>query len=493
MENDIDTAGVEYFFNPRSIAVLGASTNFEKPGGRPIWALKKKGYAGKIYPVNPRYDKIDGLPCYPLIAAIPGEVDMAIISVPVELTMDILEECADKKVKVAVVFTSGFAEVGPEGKALQKRMRDLAAERGIRILGPNCLGLVYFKNRVMASFTDIVDLEPVHPLSLGFVTQSGAYGEKMYIKAAKEGIAHRNGRRPRGRNVGILTGSGGEGVVLADKCESFGLVVPEFTGETRKKLVSYLPFFGSARNPVDMTAAVATDLSIYRKCLQAMLDDERIDMVIAPVFFLAPYASIIHDTLEVYRSTTKPLVLSPVWSDESPAARELIELVKEANIPMLSEEVDAAQALANLTWYGEKFRQATAGEVGEAAVPTGSWEELLKSPEVLTEGECKEVLKGFGIAVTREGLAASAREAVALARQIGYPVVREIKGFRVLEGMRGRPPADLGALEEVILKVSRLIELWGERIRELDINPLVVFPRGAKVVDALIVKKVEDF
>jgi acetyltransferase len=80
-----------------------------------------------------------------------------------------------------------------------------------------------------------------------------------------------------------------------------------------------------------------------------------------------------------------------------------------------------------------------------------------------------------------------------LGRNDAAEMVREIKGFRVLEGMRGRPPADLGALAEVILKVSRLIELWGERIRELDINPLVVFPRGAKVVDALIVKKVEDF
>ncbi|MBN1612888.1 MAG: CoA-binding protein, partial [Deltaproteobacteria bacterium] len=425
MENDIDTSGVEYFFNPRSIAVLGASTNIEKPGGRPIWALKRKGYPGKIYPVNPRYDRIDGLPCYPEIAAVPGEVDMAIISVPIDLIMDMLEECANKKVKVAVVFTSGFAEVGPEGQALQKRMRNLARERGIRILGPNCLGLVYFKTKVMASFTDIVDLEPVPPLSLGFVTQSGAFGEKMYIKAMREGvgfstfisvgneadrdftdfmayllddpdttvlggyiegakdgakfrrvaekalrlgkpillkkvgrtragtravashtgslagddqiydaffrqmgilridelreltsfvIAHRNGRRPRGRNVGILTGSGGEGVVLADKCESFGLVVPEFTGETREKLKSYLPFFGSARNPVDMTAAVATDPTIYKKCLQAMADDERIDMVICPGFFLAPFASIVHDALEVCSSTEKPIVLSPVWS-----------------------------------------------------------------------------------------------------------------------------------------------------------------------------------
>jgi acyl-CoA synthetase (NDP forming) len=271
--------------------------------------------------------------------------------------------------------------------------------------------------------------------------------------------------------------------------------------------------------------------------------------------------------------------------------------VKEANIPMLAEEVDAAQALANLTWYGEKVRQAAAVVDAEReALPSGSWEGLLKSPEALTEGECKEVLQGIGIAVTREGLAASAREAVDLARQIGYPVVlkiaspdiahktevggirlgldsdkevrrayseiiaaakaarpdalirgvlvqemvsggievivgttedpvfgpvvmfglggvfvealkdvsfrivpivrhdaaemvREIKGFRVLQGMRGRPPADLEAIEDVILKVSRLVEAWGGRIRELDINPLIVFPQGAKVVDALIVKK----
>jgi len=169
-----DIADLKYFFNPRSIALVGVSKDIHKPGGRCLYALLKWGYEGEIYPINPRYQEIGGIKCYPSLRDITGAVDMAVISIPAESVLESLTECIAKKVKAVVIFTSGFAEVGPEGIKLQQRITTLARKNNLRILGPNCLGLVNLSNSVMASFANIVDLQPVYPMTLGFVTQSGA-------------------------------------------------------------------------------------------------------------------------------------------------------------------------------------------------------------------------------------------------------------------------------------------------------------------------------
>ncbi|MFZ5651883.1 MAG: acetate--CoA ligase family protein [Bacillota bacterium] len=179
---------LEPFFNPKSIAIIGASENIMKPGGRPISALLSKGYSGRIYPVNPFRESIGGLKCYPSITDIPGDVEMAIISIVADKTYPVLEECAAKGVRAAVVFTSGFAETGPGGLAEQQRLTDLARKTGMRILGPNCLGIVNTNNGVMASFAFIVDLPPTDPRVLGFVSQSGGFGAVIYAAALAGGV-----------------------------------------------------------------------------------------------------------------------------------------------------------------------------------------------------------------------------------------------------------------------------------------------------------------
>jgi len=179
---------LRYFFNPAAIAVIGASDNPEKPGGRPLTALLKRGYAGRIYPVNPRHREIAGLGCYPSVLDVPGGVDMAIIAVPAAIVPEAVAQCGAKGVKAAVVFTSGFAEAGPAGLALQRQMMEAARSGGVRILGPNCLGLVNLENAVMASFTGIVDVEPVRPATLGFVSQSGVFGATIYLQALERGV-----------------------------------------------------------------------------------------------------------------------------------------------------------------------------------------------------------------------------------------------------------------------------------------------------------------
>ncbi|MFZ5647086.1 MAG: acetate--CoA ligase family protein [Bacillota bacterium] len=187
--NNLDPIiSLEPFFSPKSIAVIGASDHIMKPGGRPINALLSKGYGGKIYPVNPFRESINGLKCYPSLMDIPGDVEMAIISIVADKVYPVLEECAAKGVKAVVIFTSGFAETGPEGLAEQKRLSELARKTGLRILGPNCLGIVNTLNGVMASFAFIVDLPPADPRVLGFVSQSGGFGSVIYAAALAGGV-----------------------------------------------------------------------------------------------------------------------------------------------------------------------------------------------------------------------------------------------------------------------------------------------------------------
>lgn len=182
LENELlNQSELEAFFYPQSLAVIGASQNALKPNGIPIYLLSMFGYNGDVYPVNPKYDRVGGLKCYPSVLNIEGPVDLAIVGVNETQTMEVLYECAKKKVKAVIVFTSGFAEVGDDGRLKQKEMKELADSSGMRILGPNCLGILNYYNGCMASFfynQERKDL--VHPEALSFITQSGGLGGIIY-------------------------------------------------------------------------------------------------------------------------------------------------------------------------------------------------------------------------------------------------------------------------------------------------------------------------
>ncbi|KKM10090.1 hypothetical protein SY88_15735 [Clostridiales bacterium PH28_bin88] len=176
------------FFYPRSVAIIGASSNLETVSGRPIKYLADNGYQGKIFPVNPKYSEIFGYQCYPSVADIPDEVDMAIVAVSVQRLFGSLEECAAKGVKNAVIFTSGFAEVGEEGRELQQRLADLAQKSGMRICGPNCIGTVNLPGRVVASFSPIFEKGGFREGPVGLVSQSGALGHGLFTFAEEAGL-----------------------------------------------------------------------------------------------------------------------------------------------------------------------------------------------------------------------------------------------------------------------------------------------------------------
>ncbi len=704
----IDTSGLEFFYNPRSIAIVGASKNPDKPGGRPLAALQNRGYAGKIFPINPRHRELAGLACHPTILDVPDDVDMAIISVAAEAVPEVVGQCARKGVKAVVIFSGGFSEVGPEGERLQQELREIARQGHMRLLGPNSLGLINFANSVTASFAHVVNLEPASPRTVGFVTQSGAFGGLVYFEATQAGVGfssftsvgneadtefadvvahllddpetaliggylegakdgeklrqaaekalrvekpiliikvgrtpagaraasshtaslagddqvydaffrqmaivrvetiaeltsfailHRSGRKFRGTRVAIISGSGGHGVLMADKCESLGLRVPEITGATREKLSGYLPSFGSGRNPVDLTAQGGRDSSMLGNCVRAVAGDENIDIVMAHAVFPDHYGiARAKELIEIYHSTRKPIVIMTHAHHASEMTTKCIGMLEDAGVPSLQDGLQAAQAVAKLAWYHERVQRIGSGRPApepEQAPARDELARLLRGSDPLSEFECKRILEHCGIPVTREELASSADEAARLARELGYPValkvqsgqilhksdaggvaldlgseadlrraydeilgnaqgaapdaeiqgvlvqemakggvevilgsmkdpvfgpvvmfglggifvealedvsfriaplsrsdaedmIEEIKGHRVLRGIRGREPADLDAIANALLSVSRLVTEHRDAIEELDINPFMVFARGAKAVDALI-------
>jgi len=189
---------INALLRPKSIAVLGASADFQKINGRTLKALLDKGYAGKIYPVNPKYQAIADLPCYPDVASMPDAVDLAVVAVPARHVPATLRELGRKKVAAAIVFSSGFSEVGGDGVQLEQELKAAIQDSGVRVLGPNCLGLINAFDNVMATFSQF-SLGPTLAGPAAFVTQSGALG------TATAGMARR-----RGLNFGYFINTGNE-------------------------------------------------------------------------------------------------------------------------------------------------------------------------------------------------------------------------------------------------------------------------------------------
>lgn len=173
---------LDCIFKPRSIAVIGASDTFRKWGTLMVERPLKTGYDGAIYPINPRKNEILGLAAYPSVAAVPDNIDLAVIATPAATIPGILRECARKGVKGAVIITAGFAEVGGEGGMLEKEMVLAAQEGGIRFVGPNGMGIWSAAGHLNLCFPHAPQSGP-----MAFVSQSGTFGVAMARVANQKG------------------------------------------------------------------------------------------------------------------------------------------------------------------------------------------------------------------------------------------------------------------------------------------------------------------
>jgi len=635
-KDEIDLTAMKYFYDPKSIAIVGASKELYKISGKPIANLLKKGYQGKIYPINPRYSEIGGLVCYPSVLDVPGDIDMAIIGVPMEMVVDVIHQCGRKNVKTCVIFSAGYAEIGIEGRVLQKKLADAADEHGIKILGPNCFGLINVSNGVMATFSALPEEESSESGTLGFVSQSGLLGALLhaqaleedigfasyasvgneantefsefmsymakddgikviggYVEGAKSGGKFRKmaqlalekgkpvvlikggsseaglraakyhtgsnagddriydaffkqmgivrmdyiydilpftklfnfGRLPKSRNATILIGTGGVGIMMTDRLEKEGLCLPEIKGETLQKLEQYMPSFASGKNPVDMTTAPIGDITMMPKCLRAVVGDDSIDIILIGFFGNIEDQNYMHKSMEeiigVHKTTDKLIVV--VMEDKylAPATRKLL---KDAGVPQMQDEMQAAKALGKLAWYQERVTRLNSRS-GEktGGIPNQKAAILLASEGQPTGEQCRQILSAYGIPVSGEGLGKDAIKVLVRTQKdpvFGHvltfslgglagealqdvtmriaPLIRidaeemitENKGYHVLQGLQGKPQADINAIADIILKVSELVEDFKDKIKEVQINSLVVYAEGAFAEDAVIIKEI---
>ena len=535
-------ATLDSLLRPRSIAILGASEDFVKINGRPVKFLMDKGYPGRILPVNPKYERIAGLPCYPSVAAIPHAVDLAIVAVPAGAVHDSLEQCVAKGVQAAVVFSSGFGEMGAEGRELERRLGELARRSGLRLCGPNTLGFMNNFERVMATFSQAGDGE-TPPGPIGFVTQSGAFGTAIFALARQRGLplgyfinsgneadvdfgellayvledervrvaagyieGLRDGRKvlraaeralelgkpivmvkvarsgagaraaashtgslagadrvyggifrqagivradndehlldlvsafvhcplPSGAGVGIVTQSGGAGVLMADRCEELGLGVPELTDETCAALRKVVPAFGAVRNPIDITAQFIADPGLLVASLELVLADPRVDVA---VFYLGlmerAAAKIAADLASIAGHSAKPLVVA--WAGAPDAG---LHALREAGVCVLPSATRAIDAIHGLVTFAERKRRFEAeGRTGMGAMGTN--ESVAVSPaggtrRALGSHEAFTLLERYGLRCARWRLAATADEAARAAEELGGPVALKVESPDIL-------------------------------------------------------------
>ncbi len=183
-----DRAGiVQRMLHPRSIAVIGASADFGKINGRPLKHLLEKGYGGRILPVNPKYPQIAGLTSYPSIDALPEAADLAVVAVAAREVPAVVQALGRRGIRAAVIFSSGFGEMGAQGKALESALAQTAREAGVVLCGPNCLGFINAFDNVYATFSQYADGETGSG-PIAFVTQSGAFGTAVAALARRRGL-----------------------------------------------------------------------------------------------------------------------------------------------------------------------------------------------------------------------------------------------------------------------------------------------------------------
>lgn len=174
--------------HPRSVALVGTSGRADSLNARPLRYLIEHGYAGEIYPINPNYNELQGVRCYPDLASVPGSVDLVLVMVPAAATPEIVRQAGQAGAAGAVIYGSGFAETGTDGADLQEELLHSAKDAGVRLLGPNCQGLIYGPTGMTATFTAAADRPLAGKGGVAYVGQSGAVGGSVLDLATEMGL-----------------------------------------------------------------------------------------------------------------------------------------------------------------------------------------------------------------------------------------------------------------------------------------------------------------
>lgn len=244
---DDTAAAIRSLMCPRSVAVIGASDNPARIGGRPIRYLLDAGFGGDIFPVNPNYQNIQGLHAYPSASALPRAPDVAIIALPAEAAVTALRESAEAGTRGAIIFSADFAESGEEGRLRQEELAAIAQKHGVAMLGPNCLGAFNASHRFYGSFSAMFESGFGPSGNVGIVSQSGGYGSHLCKVALRRGV--RVGQwMTTGNEAGLDVGACIEWMASQ---RDIGIIIAYTEGvRERASLVSGLQAAAAADKPV---------------------------------------------------------------------------------------------------------------------------------------------------------------------------------------------------------------------------------------------------
>ncbi len=523
-------------FRPKSVAVIGASATPGKIGYSVVEALNNGKYEGKIYPINLKIDEILGHKAYPTVGDVPGDIDLAVITIPAKFVLGAIEECGKKGIKGVSVITSGFAEVGDH--ETEDALVAMAHRYGMRLLGPNIIGTLSNSDKLNASFTPMLPL----PGDAALISQSGALvialaagtylrgvgidklfslgnmadvdfadiiewlqtDEKakcisLYIEGLKDGrrflevcknsvkpiIALKSGVSAHGAaaaashtgslagaskvygaafeqagiiqasnldnlfdltqafelqppmlgdNLLIVTNGGGVGVLATDSAEKNGIPLKFCPPELQEEMKGYMPDFGSAKNPVDITGGAG--LEGYKKTIAFGLKQDWVHglavlycetAVTDPMEIAQGIYEAIESAGDVVK--TKPITVSFVGGERANAA---VRWLINNGIPTYDDPDRAVNALGALRQYARmQENKSHAKKDAEFAVDREKALGLIKGAradgrDALTEVEAKEVFAAYGLNVTATLLSKTEDEAVKLANKVGYPIVMKI-------------------------------------------------------------------
>lgn len=536
----MSSTNLDFIFKPRSIAVIGAS-NREGSVGRALFAnILLNGYTGVVFPVNPKAKSILGVKAYSSVLDIEDEIDLAILIVPAIAVPAVLAESGQKKVKGAIVISAGFKELGATGAALELAVKERARSWGIRLVGPNCFGMINTSPtvRLNATFGRVMP----RPGNIALISQSGAVGVNAleyaeseevglskfisignkadinecdllnylkdddetdvialyledltnpgeFMRIAREITSHpqrpkpilaiKAGRTtegaraasshtgalagsdeaynaffaqarilridtvseliakaavlayqptPQGPKVGIITNAGGVGIMATDACVRYGLKISPLTEKTRNELKKVLPPAAAIDNPVDIIGD--GDANRYRAAFRILIQDENIDAII-PIWTPTVMAEAIDVTnviAEEARNTKKPILACIQTMGDNTAIRRTL---LRSNIPHFLFPENAARALATMAEFGRLSRRPPGEIVNFSDVQPEQVRQIIaqvqKRPRpFISEPECHQILKAYGIPVAEFGFAHNITEAMTIAKRIGYPVATKI-------------------------------------------------------------------
>ena len=186
--NDALSTLRQQVFSPRSVALIGASSDATKNTSRPQRYMRRYGYAGKLFPINPAREEIFGEKAYPDVTAVAEAIDHAFIMVPATRVKKALQQCAAKKIPVVTIYTDGFAEVGAEGRAMQEELQAIAKAGGVRLIGPNCIGLFSSQTNLALSVNAVLEYSDIKPGPLAVVSQSGSMTGGLLSRGLGRGL-----------------------------------------------------------------------------------------------------------------------------------------------------------------------------------------------------------------------------------------------------------------------------------------------------------------